>query len=136
MKHFLKKVALVCAVLGGSIIGMTSCSNEDQVVAPGGETRAVTRVSGLITTDTQWSGEIFLEEKVAVTNNATLTILPGTKIVGKSVPENETDNLDATAIVITKGAKIKAEGTASNPIVMTAETPSLGWGGLVILGME
>ena len=134
MKHFLKKVALVCAVLGGSIIGMTSCSNEDQVVAPGGETRAVTRGSGLITTDTQWSGEIFLEEKVAVTNNATLTILPGTKIVGKSVPENETDNLDATAIVITKGAKIKAEGTASNPIVMTAETPSLGWGGLVILG--
>ena len=67
MKHFLKKVALVCAVLGGSIIGMTSCSNEDQVVAPGGETRAVTRVSGLITTDSQWSGEIFLEEKVAVT---------------------------------------------------------------------
>ena len=42
--------------------------------------------------------------------------------------------MDATAIVITKGAKIKAEGTASNPIVMTAETPSLGWGGLVILG--
>jgi hypothetical protein len=116
---------------------MASCKDDDRLAAPqgGAVTRALTTtVSGNITTNTTWSDSIYLETKVAVTNNATLTILPGTIIVGKSVPETEEDNLDATALVITKGAKIIAEGTASAPIVMTAENSDWGWGGLVILG--
>lgn len=66
---------------------------------------------------------------VYVTNGAVLTIEPGTKIVGEL---NKNGGL-----VITRNAKIQAEGTASNPIVFTSEsnTPQRGdWAGVVILG--
>jgi len=84
-----------------------------------------------ITTDTTWcaSEEIFLEDYVFVTNGATLRIQPGTVIKG---------TLD-TALTITRGAKIDANGTADAPIVFTSAEPEgdrqpMDWGGLVILG--
>ncbi len=66
---------------------------------------------------------------VYVTNGAILTIEPGTKIVG--------ENGKNGALIITRGAKINADGTADKPIVFTSEaaTPTRGdWAGLVILG--
>jgi hypothetical protein len=66
---------------------------------------------------------------VYVTNGATLTIEPGTKIVGESSQKG--------GLIITRNAKISAEGTAEKPIVFTSEsaTPQRGdWAGLVILG--
>lgn len=66
---------------------------------------------------------------VYVTNGATLIIEPGTKIVG--------ENGRNGGLVITKGCKIIADGTASKPIVFTSEaaTPQRGdWAGIVILG--
>ncbi|TDH23269.1 hypothetical protein EXU57_17495 [Segetibacter sp. 3557_3] len=66
---------------------------------------------------------------VYVTNGAVLTIEPGTKIVGES---NRNGGL-----VITRSAKISADGTADKPIVFTSEaaTPQRGdWAGLVLLG--
>lgn len=66
---------------------------------------------------------------VYVTNGAILTIEPGTKIVG--------ENGRNGALIITRGAKIIADGTADKPIVFTSEaaTPQRGdWAGLVILG--
>ncbi|MEY3504773.1 MAG: hypothetical protein RL349_1369 [Bacteroidota bacterium] len=70
--------------------------------------------------------------KVYVKNNATLTIAPGTIIRG--------DKLTQGTLIITRGAKIMADGTASNPIVFTSNE-AVGarnegdWGGLVILGL-
>ena len=59
---------------------------------------------------------------------ATLTIEPGVTIT--AVYDDVTDY-----ILIEQGAKIDAEGTASNPIVMTAEVKEDGaWGGLHICG--
>lgn len=66
---------------------------------------------------------------VYVTNGAILTIEPGTKIVG--------ENGKNGALIITRGAKIIADGTADKPIVFTSEatTPQRGdWAGVVLLG--
>jgi hypothetical protein len=92
----------------------------------------VTTVSADITTNTTWSGVVRLNNKVYVKNNATLTIAPGTIIRG--------DKLTQGTLIITRGAKIIADGTATNPIVFTSNE-AVGarnegdWGGLVLLGL-
>ncbi|MET0946026.1 MAG: hypothetical protein ABWY22_11495, partial [Flavobacterium sp.] len=68
---------------------------------------------------------------VYVTNNATLTIEPGTVIRG--------DDKTCGTLVITNGAKIVAEGLETDPIVFTsnkeiAERKPGDWGGIIILG--
>ncbi|ASS47705.1 MAG: hypothetical protein A3D31_17925 [Candidatus Fluviicola riflensis] len=90
-----------------------------------------TTVSTDITADVTWSGVVLLQNKVYVKNNATLTIAAGTIIRG--------DGATQGSLIITKGAKIMAEGTSSNPIVFTSNQ-SVGnraegdWGGVVLLG--
>lgn len=123
---------LLVAAFGISF-SMTSCTNEeDAIVDMNASTRvAVNVVSDHVTTNTTWSGEVELTKKIAVINNATLTIEPGTIIKGQATG----DPNDATALIITKGAKIHAVGTATNPIVMTAANGQTGgWGGLILLG--
>lgn len=88
-------------------------------------------VSADITSNTTWSGVVLLTNKVYVKNNATLTIAPGTIIRG--------DKNSQGTLIITRGAKIMAEGTATQPIVFTSneavgERAEGDWGGLVILG--
>jgi hypothetical protein len=72
-----------------------------------------------------------LDGWVYVKSGATLTIEPGTVIRGSKANKG--------ALIIEKGAKIMAEGTASNPIVFTSNQDagqrSYGdWGGVIILG--
>lgn len=70
-----------------------------------------------------------LQGSVYVTNNATLTIEPGTVIVG--------DYDSCGSLIITKGAKIRAQGQLTDPIVFTSAKSfkkAGDWGGLVILG--
>ena len=91
-----------------------------------------TTVSTDITTSTTWSGVILLQNKIYVKNNATLTIAPGTIIRG--------DKATQGSLIITRGAKINAVGTSSNPIIFTSNE-SVGnrsegdWGGIVLLGL-
>ncbi|MDQ6470909.1 hypothetical protein RB619_09670 [Flavobacterium sp. LHD-80] len=68
---------------------------------------------------------------VYVTNNATLTIEPGTVIRG--------DDKTCGTLVITNGAKIMAEGLETDPIIFTSnkektERKPGDWGGIVVLG--
>ncbi|MEO6173675.1 MAG: hypothetical protein ABIP27_00865 [Flavobacterium circumlabens] len=68
---------------------------------------------------------------VYVTNNATLTIEPGTVIRG--------DDKTCGTLVITNGSKIMAEGLETDPIVFTTnkektERKPGDWGGIIILG--
>ena len=91
-----------------------------------------TTVSTDITANTTWSGTILLQNKIYVKNNVTLTIQPGTVIRG--------DKTTQGTLIITRGAKINANGTASQPIVFTsneaAGSRSEGdWGGVIILGL-
>jgi hypothetical protein len=77
-----------------------------------------------LTKDKTWT----LDGFVYVTNNSTLTIQPGTKIVSRRA--------NAGVLVITRGSKIDARGTAAEPIVFTsAETsPVAGDLGGVVVG--
>ncbi|MES2798992.1 MAG: T9SS type A sorting domain-containing protein [Bacteroidota bacterium] len=89
-------------------------------------------VSTDITTNTTWSGVVLLQNKVYVKNNAILTIQPGTIIRG--------DLGTQATLIITRGAKINAIGTAAQPIVFTSNfgpgaRQEGDWGGLVILGL-
>jgi len=68
-------------------------------------------------------------KQLFVKNNAVLTIEPGTVIQGEQ----------GSVLVITRGAKIMAEGTAQKPIVLTSAQPAGAktggfWGGLLVLG--
>lgn len=88
-------------------------------------------VSSDITSNTTWSGVVCLVNKVYVKNNAVLTIQPGTIIRG--------DKTSQGSLIITKGAKINAAGTAASPIIFTSNEPvgnraEGDWGGLVLLG--
>lgn len=98
-------------------------------------------VTGQISSNTTWTADnrYQLQGKVYVVNGATLTIQPGTIVMGRVSSGN-----DAAALVITRGAKINANGTASRPIIFTSELDQLNgnlterdvglWGGVVILG--
>ena len=105
-----------------------------------GVSKAVCEITGTITADTRLTADIAwsLSGKVTVGNDnadsATLTIEPGTYVFGKS---------GADYLVIARGSKIQAIGTATSPIVMTSVNDMLGlsdeesaaeWGGLVLLG--
>ena len=89
-------------------------------------------VSADITTNTTWSGVVLLQNKIYVKNNATLTIAPGTIIRGDKVTQG--------TLIITRGAKLNAQGTVSQPIVFTSNE-AVGnrnegdWGGVVLLGL-
>lgn len=91
-------------------------------------------VSANITANTTWSASsvYLLSGPIYVTNNATLTIQPGTVIRGNAA-------VAGSALIITKGAKIIADGTLAQPIVFTssaaAGSRAIGdWGGIVVLG--
>lgn len=69
------------------------------------------------------SGDVF------VTNNASLTIEPGTVIIG--------DFASKASLTISQGSKIIAEGTETDPIVFTSNRSvkkAGDWGGIIILG--
>jgi hypothetical protein len=104
-------------------------------------------VSGQIDEDTQWTKNNIYElaSRVIVTDGATLTIEAGTIIKGR-----EGQGINATALMVARGGKIQAVGTAEEPIIMTSvlddimpgqkagsnldENDKGLWGGLVILG--
>lgn len=93
-------------------------------------------ITGDISTNTSISGVVYLDGIVHVKNNAILTIAPGTIIRCKS---NDV-SLNPGTLVITKGSKINAQGTASQPIVFTSNNSVNDgrnpgdWGGIILLG--
>ena len=107
---------------------------------------AITK-SGEITTDETWTADRFwlLDGKVIVKSGVTLTIEPGTIVKG----EEGTETL-ASALVVERGGKLMAEGTADSPIIFTSVldnievgekfgtnltgTDNEKWGGVIICG--
>ncbi|MGK7389286.1 MAG: hypothetical protein ACNS60_03020 [Candidatus Cyclobacteriaceae bacterium M2_1C_046] len=100
-----------------------------------------------ITANTTFDSDTIYElaTRVAVVNGITLTIEAGTVIKGQSGTGS-----NATALLIARGAKLMAQGTADAPIIFTSASddiipgqivspnidPSVDglWGGLLILG--
>lgn len=90
-------------------------------------------LQGNITTNTTLnaSKQYLVRGKVYVQSGVTLTIPAGTVLFG------EKDSFGT--LVINRGGKIDAKGTAANPIIMTSQAPKGfrnrgDWGGVVILG--
>ena len=87
-----------------------------------------------ITASTTWTSDktYTLKGFIHVANGATLTIQPGTKIVGDF-------NTLGSSLFILRGAKINAVGTADAPIVFTSsrapgQRQPGDWGGLILIG--
>lgn len=88
-------------------------------------------ISGNINKDTKlYKKETYLLlGNVFVTDSTTLTIEPGTMILG--------DYKSKASLIITNGSKIIAEGTQTDPIIFTSnrDVKKTGdWGGIFILG--
>ncbi|GAB5534945.1 MAG: hypothetical protein Rubg2KO_11940 [Rubricoccaceae bacterium] len=108
---------------------------------------AQVRVTDDISADVTWSASnvYLLDGLIFVNDGATLTIEPGTVI--KGVRDDRITTGDAaSALIIRRGGKIMADGTAADPIIFTAEDDDLNdpgdltqrdrgeWGGIIILG--
>lgn len=96
-------------------------------------TREIVQVNGDITENSIWTSDKIwrLNNIVKVTDGVTLTIEPGTIIKGASESNG--------TLLIQRGGKIMAQGTASNPIVFTSDKDpgsreAGDWGGIVICG--
>jgi len=114
-----------------ALLGLASCSKNDDKGSKPAPPATNADVRGSITKDTHWTAGVTYRIRgyVYVDNNATLTIDPGTKIVS---------NKDSSGVlIIYKGSKINAAGTAAKPIVFTSAeaSPKPGdFGGLVVVG--
>lgn len=104
----------------------------DAASAPDDATE-ITLTTAEITASATWQGVVRLpNELVFVRPPAVLTILPGTRVIGQA----------SSALIVTRGARIVADGTRERPIVFgpvseftAGMTPRRGdWGGLVMLG--
>jgi hypothetical protein len=99
----------------------------------GGTTGQTITVQGRITSDTIFrkANTYILKGLVYIANNKTITIEAGTVIKGSF------SGADVAALIITRGAKIVANGTATEPIIFTSASPnpqSGDWAGIVLCG--
>jgi hypothetical protein len=135
---------MISMLISGTLF-ITSCKNDDPVdpVDPSKENL----VTANITTNTTWeTGKVYiLGGRISVTNGATLTIQKGTVVKGEAGT-----GANATALLVARGGKLMAEGTADQPIIFTSvadeivpgqiASPNLDpdvdglWGGLIVLG--
>ncbi|MDQ3242133.1 MAG: hypothetical protein M3Q09_00155 [Gemmatimonadota bacterium] len=123
--RFLPALAVAAAIAACSD---TDPLGPDNTAPPGSST-----ITADITTNRLFKAETTytISGFIKVANGATLTIEPGTKIVGDfEVP--------GSSLFVLRGAKINAVGTAEKPIVFTSERASGrqagDWGGLIIVG--
>jgi len=143
------------AVTAAVTAAMASGTDIDQAIADAlaAQNAAPAEIvhSGLITSNETWlnSSIHILDGRVIVAEGINLTIQEGTVIKGRA----KADPTQASALLVARGAKLFAVGTAELPIIMTAESdliqrdhtyaagsPNLGsddhalWGGLIVCG--
>lgn len=130
-----RHIALIFATI---LISFSSCRKSEYVLE---ETQKVINDNGLGTGSTTWTKdkEYIIEGKVYVNDGQVLTIEAGTVIKAR-----QGSGTAASALIVARGGKIIAEGTALDPIIFTAESDDLEgslnindnglWGGLIILG--
>jgi hypothetical protein len=113
---------------------MAACKKDDVgAPAPSTSDSTVVTLSGDITTNKTLTADkkYLLKGFVYVKSGATLTIEPGSIVMG--------DKATKGTLIITRGGKIDAQGTASKPIVFTSALSKGArtqgdWGGVILLG--
>ncbi len=127
MKKQTKVYQLLIAFMAIVIISVSSCKKDENPKPEPNPPTPTTELKDDISSDLSIEGEITLTGKIHVKAGATLTIKAGTKIIANA------DEL--SYLLMEQGAKIMAEGTASNPIIMTSTLKEAGaWGGVHICG--
>ena len=138
----------VAVSLIGSSLMFTACGEDTDEGNGGSQTTSnEVIVSENITGNTTWSKDktYILAGRISVVSGVTLTIEPGTIIKGQAGT-----GANATALLVARGGKLMAEGTATEPIIFTSvadeiksgeiASPNLPndfnglWGGLIVLG--
>ena len=126
---------LVLAALAG--LALTACpapTMNPPGSTGGGTAMMATRVdvTEAITTATTWTKDKnYVLKNIIYVDGAVLTVEPGTKVLGER----------GSALVVTRTGQLIAEGTATEPIVFTANYPegmrgvgNNNWGGLLLNG--
>lgn len=126
---------LVLAALAG--LALTACPAPTMTPpgsTGGGTAMMATRVdvTEAITTATTWTKDKnYVLKNIIYVDGAALTVEPGTKVLGER----------GSALVVTRTGQLIAEGTATEPIVFTANYPegmrgvgNNNWGGLLLNG--
>ena len=118
---------------GGTRWDLPWANYSPQLTDYGSSTTGVTVVTGPITTNTTWTTgtKYKLSGFVNVNAGATLTIQPGVIVFGEQATKG--------SLIINRGARIDAQGTAASPIVFTSErAPGAraggDWGGVIMAG--
>lgn len=124
LSYLLSSLAIVAA-----ITTVTSCSDDDDPTDTNADNELTGTISSSMTLDV--AKKYVLKGNVFVASGATLTIPAGTIIFG--------DKDTKGALIIDRGAKIDAQGTADKPIIFTSNAPkgyrNYGdWGGVILLG--
>lgn len=135
MKNTISKLAGLALLF--VLVCTTSCSNDDD--------KGGTNNSSFVLEQDNLKGEInngtvvlesgktyLLTGKLQVNDGATLRIEAGVRIEATDVTASTPE---IRYIAVAQGGKIEIQGTAAQPVVMTATTQQPGaWGGLVICG--
>ena len=148
-----RNLSLLALILLSATMIFTACKkDEDTTDDTTNNNTGNVIVSSNITANTTWTKDKVYElaGRIAVEDGATLTIEAGTIIKGQAGAAT-----NATALLIARGGKLMAQGTATMPIIFTSvadeitpadvaagnfESPNLDpvinglWGGLIVLG--
>lgn len=126
-------VLLMAAALATTFV---ACKDDDNVTPTPDKPKSTVELTGKISANRTLSKDTIYLMKgyVYVVNNATLTIEPGTTVLGAT-----TTTTTGGTLIITAGAKLMAKGTADAPIIFTsAKAPGArkkgDWGGIILLG--
>ncbi len=142
----MKKIIYLLAILAlAVVVSISGCKkdndNPDPDPDPDPNDEIVIKDNGSGTGTDTWTADnvYLLDGLVFVNDSQTLTIEPGTIIKGKP---GQGEN--ASALIVSRGGKILAEGTSALPIIFTAQADDLQgsvpdldnglWGGVIILG--
>ena len=140
-------VKLIALLLVVFAVVVTSCKEDDDDNPDPDPNPSGIVVTANISQNTTWeTGNVYvLAGRITVLSGVTLTIEPGVIIKGQAGT-----GANATALLVARGAKLMAEGTANQPIIFTSvadeiepgqvESPNLDpdidglWGGVIVLG--
>jgi len=112
-------------------VTLTSCGGDDDNNNSGGGDSVVILEGNLESRTLSKNNQYLIKGQTFVRSGNVLTIEPGTIIKG--------DKATKGTLIIDRGGRIEAVGTAAEPIVMTSNLPAGSrdrgdWGGLIILG--
>ncbi len=121
------KTSLLAGLLA---TGLAGCGEDAPTPTPAPTDPETLEVTEDIHADTTWTaGNTYVLSKHIFVESGTLTIEPGVTVQGRQ----------GSSLVVTRQARLQAEGTREKPIVFTSAEPvgsraAGDWGGVVLLG--